>query len=133
MIIGDRNYIEHEWQLIQNFPRIWVLDGFVLNRANLRAVSVDKCFSCVVASALYRRKEGDHVLSDKEAILCTLNIKSMPHSMKITQSPNENPEDVKIVKDMVEDVHIFTEICNVIVWRHFFVYKFVLQTDVRPL
>lgn len=47
-----------------------------MNRANLRAVHINLCDMCVILSA--RNSSGDDSnLVDKEAILCSLNIKAM--------------------------------------------------------
>jgi len=52
------------------------LQGSPLNRANLRAVHINLCDMCVILSA--RNSLGDDSnLVDKEAILCSLNIKAM--------------------------------------------------------
>jgi len=52
------------------------LQGSPLNRANLRAVHINLCDMCVILSA--RNSIGDDSnLVDKEAILCSLNIKAM--------------------------------------------------------
>ncbi len=100
--------MEREWPLIQNFPSIYFLEGSVLNRANLRAVNVGKCYSCVVASAHTTgeaRKSGtDYVLLDKDAILCTINIKSMPKNVK-------SYSDESSVNILADYINIFTEIC----------------------
>ena len=52
------------------------LQGSPLNRANLRAVNINLCDMCVIVSAKDRNME-DPNLVDKEAILCSLNIKAM--------------------------------------------------------
>jgi len=52
------------------------LQGSPLNRANLRAVKIDLCSMCVILSARKSNVE-DGSLVDKEAILCSLNIKAM--------------------------------------------------------
>jgi len=50
--------------------------GSPLNRANLRAVDINMCEMCVILSA--RNSNADDTnLVDKEAILCSLNIKAM--------------------------------------------------------
>jgi len=50
--------------------------GSPLNRANLRAVHINMCDMCVILSA--RNSNADDTnLVDKEAILCSLNIKAM--------------------------------------------------------
>ena len=53
-----------------------VFQGSPLNRANLRAVNINLCDMCVILSA--RKSNIDDIsLVDKEAILCSLNIKAM--------------------------------------------------------
>ena len=52
------------------------LQGSPLNRANLRAVNINLCDMCVILSAR-KANVDDSNLVDKEAILCSLNIKAM--------------------------------------------------------
>ena len=40
-----------EWKLLQNLPKISVLNGSPLSRADLRAVKIDMCRLCVILSA----------------------------------------------------------------------------------
>ena len=40
-----------EWMLLRNLPKISVLDGSPLSRADLRAVKIDMCRLCVILSA----------------------------------------------------------------------------------
>ena len=44
------NFTE-EWKLLQNMPKISVLNGSPLSRADLRAVKIDMCRMCVILSA----------------------------------------------------------------------------------
>ena len=50
--------------------------GSSLNRADLRAVKINQCHMCVILSANDPTTD-DPTLVDKEAILCSLNIKTM--------------------------------------------------------
>jgi len=52
------------------------MQGSPLNRANLRAVHINLCEMCVILSAR-NSSADDSNLVDKEAILCSLNIKAM--------------------------------------------------------
>ena len=52
------------------------MQGSPLNRANLRAVNINLCDMCVILSAR-KANVDDSNLVDKEAILCSLNIKAM--------------------------------------------------------
>lgn len=55
---------------------IIAFQGSPLNRANLRAVHINLCDICVILSAR-NSSSDDNNLVDKEAILCSLNIKAM--------------------------------------------------------
>ncbi|RWS12446.1 calcium-activated potassium channel slowpoke-like isoform X10 [Dinothrombium tinctorium] len=76
VIVGNIEYIRREWRMIQNFPKISVLNGSPLSRADLRAVNINLCDMCVILTAR-RSSSDDPTLVDKEAILATLNIRSM--------------------------------------------------------
>lgn len=97
IIVGSLEFISHEWTTLQNLPQIFilpvsrnlkcrnstnlphfsVLQGSPLNRAFLRAVNIRSCSSCVILSS-HVTVPLDPCLTDKEPILCTLNIKTMP-------------------------------------------------------
>merc|ERR1712165_54657 len=76
VIVGSVEYIRREWKTLRNLPKISVVNGSPLSRADLRAVNVNLCDMCIILSA----KVPDNVdptLADKEAILASLNIKAM--------------------------------------------------------
>lgn len=76
VIVGHLDYLQREWKTLQNFPKLSILPGSPLNRANLRAVNINLCDMCVIVSAKDKNQD-DPNLVDKEAILCSLNIKAM--------------------------------------------------------
>ncbi|GAB6027124.1 hypothetical protein CHUAL_013857 [Chamberlinius hualienensis] len=76
VIVGAVDYIRREWKMLQNLPKISVLNGSPLSRADLRAVNINLCDMCVVLSAKIPSND-DPTLADKEAILASLNIKAM--------------------------------------------------------
>lgn len=76
VVVGNLEYLYREWKMLQNFPKISILPGTPLNRANLRAVNINLCDMCVVLSAKDKNLDDQHLV-DKEAILCSLNIKAM--------------------------------------------------------
>merc|ERR1719347_2132507 len=76
VIVGNTDYIKREWKTLQNLPKISILDGAPLSRADLRSVNVSLCDMCVILSAKVSSNE-DPSLADKEAILSSLNIKAM--------------------------------------------------------
>uniref|UniRef100_A0A5S6QWD3 BK channel n=1 Tax=Trichuris muris TaxID=70415 RepID=A0A5S6QWD3_TRIMR len=77
VIVGDVEYLRREWKMLQNMPKITVLNGNPLSRADLRAVNVNLCDMCVIISARIPNPNEDPTLTDKEAILASLNIKAM--------------------------------------------------------
>ena len=76
VIVGNVEYLRREWKMLQNLPKISVLNGSPLSRADLRAVNINLCDMCVILSAKIPSSD-DPTLADKEAILASLNIKAM--------------------------------------------------------
>merc|ERR1712013_607640 len=83
VIVGAVDYLRREWKTLQNLPKISVLNGSPLSRADLRAVNVNLCDMCVILSAKVPSND-DPTLADKEAILASLNIKAMTFGDIIT-------------------------------------------------
>eukprot|EP00092_Neocalanus_flemingeri_P025026 GFUD01027138.1.p1 GENE.GFUD01027138.1~~GFUD01027138.1.p1 ORF type:complete len:816 (+),score=151.52 GFUD01027138.1:354-2450(+) len=83
VIVGAVDYIKREWKTLQNLPKISVLNGSPLSRADLRAVNVNLCDMCVILSAKVPSND-DPTLADKEAILASLNIKAMTFGDVVT-------------------------------------------------
>ncbi|VDN10025.1 unnamed protein product, partial [Dibothriocephalus latus] len=80
VLLGNLDYIKREWKALSNFPNIWVLPGSPLCRANLRAVKINFASMCVILSSKSDSTKEDLTLVDKEAILCSLNVKAMDFS-----------------------------------------------------
>ncbi len=55
VIVGNVEYLRREWMLLRNLPKISILDGSPLSRADLRAVKIDMCRLCVILSAKVRK------------------------------------------------------------------------------
>lgn len=77
VIVGDAEYLKHEWKTLHNLPKISILNGNPLSRADLRAVNINLCEMCVIISARIPNPNEDPTLADKEAILASLNVKAM--------------------------------------------------------
>ncbi|VDL91179.1 unnamed protein product [Schistocephalus solidus] len=77
ILLGNLDYIKREWKTLANFPNIWVLPGSPLSRANLRAAKINFASMCVILSSKSDSTKEDLTLVDKEAILCSLNVKAM--------------------------------------------------------
>lgn len=90
VIVGNYDYVKREWKMLQNLPKISVLNGSPLSRADLRAVNINLCDMCVILSAKIPSSD-DPTLADKEAILASLNIKAMTFDEIITVAHNEPP------------------------------------------
>ncbi|GAA6111914.1 calcium-activated potassium channel subunit alpha-1-like isoform X6, partial [Tachysurus ichikawai] len=93
VFVGSLEYLKREWETLHNFPKVSILPGTPLSRADLRAVNINLCDMCVILSA-NQNNIDDASLQDKECILASLNIKSMQFddSIGLLQA---NSQDVK--------------------------------------
>ncbi|XP_076855994.1 calcium-activated potassium channel subunit alpha-1-like [Brachyhypopomus gauderio] len=76
IFVGSLDYLKKEWDTLNIFPKVSILPGSPLSRANLRAVNINLCDMCVIISATQNNEE-DTSMQDKESILGSLNIQSM--------------------------------------------------------
>src|SRR5262249_43077744 len=67
VIVGDVEYLKHEWKTLHNLPKVSILNGNPLSRADLRAVNINLCDMCVIVSARIPNPNEDPTLADKEA------------------------------------------------------------------
>ncbi|XP_057309545.1 calcium-activated potassium channel slowpoke-like isoform X2 [Hydractinia symbiolongicarpus] len=78
VILGDGEFLQREWRSLTNFPDVDVVAGSPYNRSDLRAVNVDTADMVILLSPGFNAKAVEHqALSDKKAILVTLNLKAM--------------------------------------------------------
>lgn len=47
VIVSHVEYLKREWKMLQNLPKVSVLNGSPLSRADLRAVNINLCDMCV--------------------------------------------------------------------------------------
>lgn len=99
ILLGDANFLEREWHQIYNFPKIFIVKGDPLCRADLRAVYVNTCAGCVVLSAC-TGTSNNKVLNDKAAILATLNIKGMTFEEDKVSSGGLSGFDIPIITEL---------------------------------
>lgn len=92
VIVGNYDYVKREWKMLQNLPKISILNGSPLSRADLRAVNINLCDMCVILSAKIPSSD-DPTLADKEAILASLNIKAMTFD-EITTVIHNDPAQI---------------------------------------
>ena len=118
VIVGNYDYVKREWKMLQNLPKITVLNGSPLSRADLRAVNINLCDMCVILSTKIPSSD-DPTLADKEAILASLNIKAMTFDEIITVAHN-NPTGMSTLPQHVQrrgsvygiNVPLITELVN---------------------
>merc|ERR1719507_2831834 len=119
VIVGAVDYIRREWKTLQNLPKISVLNGSPLSRADLRAVNVNLSDMCIILSAKVPSSE-DPTLADKEAILASLNIKAMtfddPVAFKEDARPADNTGSPLVLRRQLPqygtNVPLITELVN---------------------
>ncbi|XP_065603225.1 potassium channel subfamily U member 1 [Cyrtonyx montezumae] len=76
VLLGPLEYLQREWQCIQNFPKLWLFSGSALSFADLKAVNVQDCAACVILSSKIPVSNNPSLV-DAESILATLNVRSM--------------------------------------------------------
>ncbi|KRZ15054.1 Calcium-activated potassium channel slo-1 [Trichinella zimbabwensis] len=120
VIVGDVEYLRREWKTLYNLPKISILNGSPLSRADLRAVNINMCDMCVILSARIPNPSEDPTLADKEAILASLNIKAMqfedsPLLYPLPEGISPLSTPVKMSKILVKfgtQVPMITELVN---------------------
>ncbi|XP_041089352.1 calcium-activated potassium channel subunit alpha-1-like [Polyodon spathula] len=99
LLLGSLHYLQREWEHIHYFPKIYILPGSPLCRADLRAAQVSQCASCLILSAS-SDSSLEPSLQDKESVLASLNIQAMqfPDSRpgsSLAGSPHPGADDAK--------------------------------------
>ncbi|XP_025020973.1 potassium channel subfamily U member 1, partial [Python bivittatus] len=74
VFVGNLEYLQREWEFIQNFPKLHLLKGSALSCADLKAAGIKYCSMCAVLSA-NATDAGNQTLVDTKSILATLNIR----------------------------------------------------------
>ncbi|XP_078421343.1 calcium-activated potassium channel subunit alpha-1-like [Cetorhinus maximus] len=125
VFVGSLEYINQEWSTISNFPKVFILPGSPLCRADLKAVSIGSCDMTVIISS-NRTTLQEKALEDKECILATLNLKAMvfeeamdsnnlttavfpgnePQSMDFMLFGNKNYYRIPIITALVHDSNV---------------------------
>ncbi|XP_055343003.1 calcium-activated potassium channel subunit alpha-1-like [Paramacrobiotus metropolitanus] len=104
VILGNVEYLKREWKNLYNFPKVTLIKGTALSRADLRAISIHSCSMCVVLTSKIPNY-NDATLTDKEVIMASLNIKAMDFEprriRRNSRQPSTSvsgPESLKITK-----------------------------------
>ncbi|CAH8647106.1 unnamed protein product [Dicrocoelium dendriticum] len=108
VLLGHEEYLRREWPSLKNFPGVYCLPGSPLSRADLRAARIRYCSVCVILGTTSKTNTDDPYMLDKEAILCSLNIRGM-HFPPIT-SPSKRAKTVD--RRSGSEIPIITELLN---------------------
>ena len=75
VIICEKAFIEKEWLVICDIPKVYLVVGSPLLWSNLAAAKVNKCSVCVILTMLLTSSCHERAIDDKEAILCSLSLR----------------------------------------------------------
>ncbi|VDK22822.1 unnamed protein product [Taenia asiatica] len=107
IFLTSHEYIAEEWQQMENFPDIYFLPGSPLNRRDLWAARIQLCSVCVVIGVPESNHVDDPYLLDKEAILCSLNIRAL----KIPPSLRQSVSDDIAARSSGAEIPLLTSLC----------------------
>ena len=71
VIIGNADYIDREWDTLSTLPKISVLHGSPMSRADLRAVNINLCDMCIILSAKVSSDGTWSVAIITQPLVCT--------------------------------------------------------------
>ncbi|CAF4881963.1 unnamed protein product, partial [Rotaria socialis] len=108
VFIGNGVFLRKEWRHICNFPKVHVVDGSPNDRATLRAINIHLCDMCVIlsSSASHHDQRQDRYLTDKAAILCSLNIKAMSFDTECTSTDRRNGTSIPLMTELKNDTNV---------------------------
>jgi len=108
VILGNQEFVRREWHLLKNLPKISFMEGSPMSRADLRALKIKLCRTCILLSAKAPEK-SEPVLADKEIIMAALNIKSMNFGSEF-MTVNQNEEEVNISESNANGIPILLDL-----------------------
>lgn len=107
IFLTSYEYIAEEWHEMENFPGIYCLPGSPLSRRDLWAARIQLCSVCVVIGVSENNHVDDPYLLDKEAILCSLNIRAL----KIPPSLRQSVSDDIAARSSGAEIPLLTSLC----------------------
>lgn len=99
VIVSDKAFIEKEWTIIRNIPKVYVVVGSPLRWSNLRSAKVSECSVCVILTVPSGSANHEQGINDKEAILCSLSIQN---SKKL----NRCKKTVQVITDLRQESNV---------------------------
>ncbi|CAB4060605.1 KCNMA1 [Lepeophtheirus salmonis] len=82
VIVGNAQYLQREWKLLQNMPKVHIFNGSPLSRADLRAVKIELC-------RMWPDKTDDLDLVEKRIVHNTHSKRSYVLSELVQNKSNE--------------------------------------------
>ncbi len=81
---------------------IYIIKGSPNDRATLRAINIHLCDMCVILSSSpsHNDQRQDRYLTDKAAILCSLNIKAMNFDVESTTSERRSGTSIPLITEL---------------------------------
>jgi len=81
---------------------IYIIKGSPNDRATLRAINIHLCDMCVILSSSpsHHDQRQDRYLTDKAAILCSLNIKAMNFDVESTTSERRSGTSIPLITEL---------------------------------
>ena len=99
VILGNKSFIEKEWTIIRNIPKVYVVVGSPLRWSNLVSAKISEAAVCVVLTVPSGSVSDEQGINDKEPILCTLSLKNAKKHRKC------NP-DIQVITDLIHDSNV---------------------------
>ncbi|XP_066495769.1 potassium channel subfamily U member 1 [Tiliqua scincoides] len=110
LFVGNLEYLQREWEFLQNFPRIYVFEGSALSCADLKSANIKDCTVCAILSA-HARGPGDQTLVDTKSVLATFNLRSLQLRPYPVTGKMRSPEESRNQSHMfTKNIPVITEL-----------------------
>jgi hypothetical protein len=98
-----------------------IFKGSPNDRATLRAINIHLCDMCVIlsSSASHHDQRQDRYLTDKAAILCSLNIKAMSFDAECMASDRRGGISIPLITEL--SMSLFVNDTTINIFTHMFI------------
>ncbi|KAM3177254.1 hypothetical protein ACTXT7_004916 [Hymenolepis weldensis] len=107
IFLTSHEFISEEWHELENFPEVYFLPGSPLSRRDLWIARIQLVSVCVVIGVSETVQVDDPYMLDKEAILCSLNIRAL----KIPPSLRQSVSDDIAARSIGAEIPLLTALC----------------------
>ena len=97
VVICEKDFIEKEWPILCDIPKVYLVAGSPLLWSNLIAAKVGRCSVCVILTLLNSTSGHERAIDDKEAVLCSLSIQKKLKQLK---------KDVLVITDLRQESNV---------------------------